>query len=300
MLRRLLPIVAALSLILCLAVVVLWVRSWHALDQFTEVVGGHRYTFTSTEGVVSVIGPPPAASNPDTRKSADAAVASIRNSDFTWLVWLDNSRLLVSVDSICPPKRRAGSGSAYAEQAFTAADLARPLLSALDDPARFAAAHLLLCRGWSTWSKRLVASQLPVDEGAGVREAPYDEFLDSDGQAIWARVVQDGLTIDLRLPAEDGAPAFSGSVGYDFVGYPDPKDLPAIRQRWTRELGVTMAVVPYPAAMWGTLVLPAVWLLTLFWRAGVRRRRRWSNRCPACGYYLRATPDRCPECGSAA
>jgi hypothetical protein len=49
----------------------------------------------------------------------------------------------------------------------------------------------------------------------------------------------------------------------------------------------------------GTTLLPLAWL-ALHW-VGARRRRAAVRRriCPDCGYDLRATPDRCPECGRA-
>jgi hypothetical protein len=51
--------------------------------------------------------------------------------------------------------------------------------------------------------------------------------------------------------------------------------------------------VPY----WFTAAVGAAALL-LFVRAERGRRRILRGGCPVCGYDLRATPDRCPECGA--
>jgi hypothetical protein len=48
------------------------------------------------------------------------------------------------------------------------------------------------------------------------------------------------------------------------------------------------------AAVFG--VLPGAWVL----RRQASRRRVRAGMCGACGYDLRATPDRCPECGTLA
>jgi hypothetical protein len=61
---------------------------------------------------------------------------------------------------------------------------------------------------------------------------------------------------------------------------------------------ISVTAVPLWFAFACTAILPVVWLTR------VQRNRR--NRClrlslcTACGYDLRATPDRCPECGAAA
>jgi hypothetical protein len=49
-----------------------------------------------------------------------------------------------------------------------------------------------------------------------------------------------------------------------------------------------------PAAVALSLTMPLIWLK----RYQRRRRRHLSGHCVVCNYDLRATPDRCPECGT--
>ena len=65
----------------------------------------------------------------------------------------------------------------------------------------------------------------------------------------------------------------------------------------SRENGA--ATVPYWLPALATAALPLAGAARRLGRLPLRRRRG-PGRCRACGYDLRATPDRCPECGTAA
>jgi hypothetical protein len=67
-------------------------------------------------------------------------------------------------------------------------------------------------------------------------------------------------------------------------------------RRWVR---IETVVVPYWMLLAPALVFPLIASARALRRRWRARQWRMAGHCPVCGYDLRATPDRCPECGAA-
>ena len=125
-----------------------------------------------------------------------------------------------------------------------------------------------------------------------VQSQPRNPQSGAEGFASWrSRSVPFHGTFPPEYPdfkfSRDDVPRWGG-FKYGAFAHPDAD----ARKTRPRAYG-WQVVVP----LWAVLLLVGPPTLLMVRRYVILARRRRVGLCPACGYDLRATPDRCPECG---
>ncbi|HQY89020.1 MAG TPA: hypothetical protein PK402_10195, partial [Tepidisphaeraceae bacterium] len=83
-----------------------------------------------------------------------------------------------------------------------------------------------------------------------------------------------------------------------YVSNADPKTMLGFGfDHWSTSPRIKLWAIVAP--FWSLATLTAILPLIVIHRK-IRSRHRDPFACPTCGYDLRATPDRCPECGAVA
>jgi hypothetical protein len=172
-----------------------------------------------------------------------------------------------------------GSGSlapwTQCPPAFRSAEAIASLLPALEDPQRFVIVHLVL--GFLYPQPTLMRGNADAEVTNGTYQVDGLNVQLSEGKRL--------REFD-RLIVCEGVPSI------------DPGQLPRIRDQWHRRLDVAKASAPWWAITATLALMPLVWLTAFISRALRRRQRISRGLCRACGYDLRASGGRCPECGS--
>jgi hypothetical protein len=279
--RRLFTIVTLLSLLLCLAVVMLWVQTRRREAHLTGWTRVGRWTLRSVDGRLSLFLPPRLTPGTPTTQ-AQAWAASVLAEDPDGHVNCEIGGGFFNPGPDRPVGISFWGGDAFdAFATHTPDGSTAPLLAALESPQTFVRAHITLARIYGT-DNRVAFEGNPA--------------LRDDGVARRLPATIDGVRVVLRDPHGRIIP--HGMFAYYAVSVDaDAAQLPFSRDQWHRRLDVPAGGVRYSYLLVLTLAIPMVLTFAGIARRARRRARRLHNRCPSCGYDLRASTGRCPECG---
>ena len=131
----------------------------------------------------------------------------------------------------------------------------------------------------------------PAFTGQFVTEVPFSPNRTDPVGATWESNYARTL-IAVNTPALANSPRLLASFG---VLWKSPSESPGFGsvqfRKWWFQINLVL-----PISIAGLLCAASLLLMR---RASLPLRRTKLGLCPACGYDIRATPDRCPECGVA-
>jgi hypothetical protein len=100
-----------------------------------------------------------------------------------------------------------------------------------------------------------------------------------------------GIYISIRIPEPLG---YHDGILRDMFTVRDERTQSARRMPYAYSSGISIPIWPFTLLT----LLPALRFARIKYHERITRRRIRRGCCAVCGYDLRASPDRCPECGS--
>jgi hypothetical protein len=242
-------------------------------DVVTFVWNGTRRAVQLKDGRIALLAPPPV--NALTRRYVREYLFEFSDAQIRWRLQFDGAN-----PAYCHFPLEKGVR-------WDSGDPRGAMLDVLDDPEHWVRAHLALSLHRQGIVFRNPAQLYARDD---TYEMNYDgvrvRLVDRSGHFARMMAPTSGLSATQFFP--EGELAFT--LGGQQAG---------IRDLWFNRCGVPVASVAIAWVLAGFAAAPLGWLARRVVRARTGRHRRRAGLCPACGYDLRVTPERCPECGAA-
>jgi len=271
-------LLAVLSCLFAVTIVFAWIAYYaHGRDLASFIFSKDRYRIRLEGNSAALLGPPQEWPLTDAAQSEYWA-QRLTNNEIIWQ--LSYRRTINDTIAVVSGSRNVVCYDKEPYKAFKLNKMAltKPFLRNLEDPDRFGAAHLLLLYNhWPPYrntTEQRSGHVLVCEGGLFIGLYPIPPMVQPRG----TRGTPIAVEVTCRGPEQL---------------WVDPSQLERIRQYWHELLDVRVFSVPYPVLLGVCLIAPSLRCASLL----RKHHRLRAGRCTNCGYDLRESRERCPECG---